>query len=347
MKQREAAYDNLKFLLIFLVALLHGADFYTESSGAFRSVYIFIYPFVMPAFVFVSGLFAKSALAQGRRALKRAGYFLVLYVLCKILLTIPSMILSGAAFDLFRESGIPWFMLSMASWYALTPLLLPLPVPLVLGASLFLGCTAGYIGAIGDFLCLSKTIVFYPFFLAGCYLDPQKLLEKTRAFWPRAAGVCGFLLLGCLAVFWRGPFYSLRPLFSARESFYALPQPEYGALLRLLHYLAALCLICGLIAWIPRRHLPHISVWGGRTLQVYFLHYIFLYPLKWVPALQQLPAAGGVLTLPAAGGVLALSAAGGVLALAAVCAAVVCLLSARWFSYPFVWLQRLLLERSK
>ena len=129
MKQREYAYDNLKFLLIIFVIAAHFSDFYTglegdgflELTAAARGMYGAICIFVMPAFVFVSGLFAKSALSDRSRALKKVGEFLLLYVLCKVFLGLPSMILRRTLdFNLFSESGIPWFMLCMAWWFLAT-----------------------------------------------------------------------------------------------------------------------------------------------------------------------------------------------------------------------------------
>lgn len=321
MKQREAAYDNLKFLLIVLVVMLHCADFYTEKMPVFCSIYIFIYAFVMPAFVFVSGLFSKSALAQSGKTAEKVLYYIILYIFCKMLLTVPSAILSGARFDLLRENGIPWFMLSMAWWYGVTFFVKRFPGKAALGVSILLACLAGYIDSIGDFLCLSKTIVFYPFFLSGYYLEPRELLKKTRGALPRAAGAAAFLALGYVSFFHQEAFYALRPLFHAGKSFAALGSPEFGAVLRLAHYLAAGVLIYGLLALIPRKTF-RVSVCGQRTLQVYFFHYIFIYPFRQLSLIEKLPAGAGAAFL------------------FAVCLAVAWVLSLKWFAYPFSWLQK-------
>lgn len=346
MKQREYAYDNLKFLLIILVIAGHLADFYTEPgadvsselSAAARGLYGFIYVFHMPAFVFVSGLFAKSALSDRTRALKKVGGFAVLYILCKVLLGIPSMILRHTFdFTLFSESGIPWFMLSMAWWFAATWFLKRYICTgakmrnafLVIAINIVLACILGYTDIAGDFLCLSKTIVFYPFFLAGFCLDAKKLLTHVQKPVCRAVGTVGILLLMLIAAAQPEFLYGLRPLLNGRGNAYAqvaenfagicrqavavsgavdmpelqagnvfganglqglLTDPVYGILWRLAHYAAAAFMIYCLLAVIPRKKMP-ISVFGSRTLQVYFLHYIFLYPLKIIPVVEKLQAA--------------------------------------------------------
>lgn len=351
MKQREYAYDNLKFLLIILVIAGHLADFYTEPgadvsselAAAARGLYGFIYVFHMPAFVFVGGLFAKSVLSDRTRALKKVGGFVILYILCKVLLGLPSMLLRRTFdFDLFSESGIPWFMLSMAWWFLATWFLKRVTHPgelqvtysagqnvsqithsagqnapqpqlrnvfLVIAANIVLACILGYTDMAGDFLCLSKTIVFYPFFLAGFCLDARKLLAHVQKPACRAVGTAGILLLVLTAAAQPQFLYGLRPLLNGRGNAYAqvaenfadicrqagavsdavglLVDPAYGAFWRLAYYAAAAFMIYCLLAVIPRKKLP-VSVFGSRTLQVYFLHYIFLYPLKIVPVVEKM-----------------------------------------------------------
>ncbi|EET62030.1 hypothetical protein BRYFOR_05693 [Marvinbryantia formatexigens DSM 14469] len=341
MKQREYAYDNLKFLLIVLVIAGHLADFYTEPGGnasgslavAARGLYGLIYIFHMPAFIFVSGLFAKSALSDKSRAMKRTGEFLVLYILCKLLLGLPSMLLRCTFdFQLLSESGIPWFMLSMALWYAMAyvlekcrVILKKWNVPVILAANIALACILGYTGVIGDFLCLSKTIVFFPFFWMGLHMDAGKLTDKVSKPVCRAVGAVGILLFVLAAVIQPEFLYALRPLLNGRGDAYAqvaenfanmypqvdaaagiagtaglmtgtvsgagitglLAKPAYGVFWRLAHYAAAAFLIYCLLAVIPKKKLA-VSVCGERTLQVYFLHYIFLYPLKIVPVVEKM-----------------------------------------------------------
>ena len=57
-KKREYQYDNLRFLLIALVVLGH----LLEIAGDFphrELLYELIYSFHMPAFLFLSGMFAR------------------------------------------------------------------------------------------------------------------------------------------------------------------------------------------------------------------------------------------------------------------------------------------------
>ena len=63
MKTREYQYDNLRFLLIALVVLGHLLEIAGGIPGR-KILYDVIYSFHMPAFLFLSGMFAR--LDRGR-----------------------------------------------------------------------------------------------------------------------------------------------------------------------------------------------------------------------------------------------------------------------------------------
>ena len=64
-EERIYYWDNLKCLLIFLVVVGHFLiPVYHDSGRSIEAVYFFIYLFHMPAFIFVSGFFAKSYLKK-------------------------------------------------------------------------------------------------------------------------------------------------------------------------------------------------------------------------------------------------------------------------------------------
>lgn len=49
-------YDNLKFFLMVLVVLGHGADYGTSQYASFRFAYLFVYIFHMPLFLFIKNM---------------------------------------------------------------------------------------------------------------------------------------------------------------------------------------------------------------------------------------------------------------------------------------------------
>ena len=60
MRQRIQLWDNIKFLLIFCVVLGHLVDDFTGVSDICKIIYLFVYAFHMPSFLFISGLFHKN-----------------------------------------------------------------------------------------------------------------------------------------------------------------------------------------------------------------------------------------------------------------------------------------------
>ena len=57
MSNRIALWDNLKFILITFVVAGHFADEIMDYSSIYSSIFLFIYAFHMPLFIFISGYF--------------------------------------------------------------------------------------------------------------------------------------------------------------------------------------------------------------------------------------------------------------------------------------------------
>ncbi len=93
-KSRDSYFDNAKFILIFLVVFGHILRSFINGNEFMLHLYKFIYTFHMPAFILVSGYFAKN--------FKRKGYVKKLAVK----LIIPYLIFQGiySVFLLF-DSG--------------------------------------------------------------------------------------------------------------------------------------------------------------------------------------------------------------------------------------------------
>ena len=59
-RERDYYFDNLKFILIFLVVFGHLVGITYKETQIEKSIYFFIYLFHMPAFIIVSGYFSKN-----------------------------------------------------------------------------------------------------------------------------------------------------------------------------------------------------------------------------------------------------------------------------------------------
>ncbi len=175
---RSSFFDNAKFILIVLVVVGHVIQPFTASSEFYKSLYGFIFLFHMPAFILVAGYFAKSRYsAEG--FLKNVLQILVPYLIFQCLYLFANHLLFHDPFHLqfLRPYWVLWFFLSLFFWRLMVPAWSRLPSSFVL--AVMVGIAAGYFKFIGDFLSLSRTLVFFPFFLMGYFLHTLNVQIPT------------------------------------------------------------------------------------------------------------------------------------------------------------------------
>lgn len=277
--RRIAKWDNVKALLIFLVVMGHVFDYYTREEPAARSVFIFIYMFHMPLFLFVSGLFNKNTVKK-----RRWGHivsYLLLYILIKFIVLVTELVLfQDQAFSFMSTHWVPWYAYVMFVYLCLMVLLEKLQIPsgYVMFFSILVACMAGYDKRIGVFLSISKTLVFFPFFYAGYCLNPEKLAKKTENPVLKVLSGVMLILFGLLCARQGEFLYQFRSILTSRYPYKALGDWSiYGGLIRLIYYAAAFGTGLFVISIVPYRPLGSFSKLGQNTLQVYSLHSVPLF----------------------------------------------------------------------
>lgn len=323
-KKRIAYYDNCKFFLILLVVIGHFIQDYSTQAGVYRSIFMFIYTFHMPLFFFLSGLFDNPDTPMKKR-LNKGIYYFVLYLVLKTVITVIRWALYGKlSFKLLSEDGIPWFCLVLGVFIILTGILRLAKINLgvILVISIITACFVGFDKNVGDYLCLSRIVVFFPFYLAGTVTPKDKLesLISSKILKIAALIVLGGYLVCC---FMFDKLYILRHLFTGRNAFKD-SVAAYGPLLRLMCY--GLTAVVGLafMLIVPRMDLRKLSEFGRRTMQVYFWHRPVIYVLAYFKINDS------VLSLGAAGKVLWILCA----------VALTLILSLKIFGFPTVHLGR-------
>ncbi|MEE1025299.1 MAG: acyltransferase family protein [Acutalibacteraceae bacterium] len=282
MTKRLEKWDILKFILIFLVVLGHFIDAskpLLNEYDKFKMAFFFIYSFHMPLFIFVSGLFSKKTINE-KRYDKMFSYFLI-YFWTKVIIMFARCISTGKlTFSLFNEMGLPWYALVIFIYCILTVFLKRFSKAYVMIFLLVLGCLAGLDSNISDFLAIARCIVFFPFFYLGYCLDITKLTEFLNK--PIVRVISAIVLIGfVIGIFcYIDEIYQLRVLFTARNPYSKLGEwSKYGILLRVLCYLLATVVGVAVMSVTPSKigNGNIFSRLGSRTLQVYMLHYIFVY----------------------------------------------------------------------
>lgn len=142
--ERIALYDNIKGVLMLLVVFGHVAHPVHNSNPILSACFDVIYLFHMPLFVFVSGLFAKGAYRDGKLNVNRIISFLVLGFAFQLALAY----VNGARFTLARIcafTSAPWYLLAMAYWHALIPLLCALKARKGITLSVVISLLSGFV----------------------------------------------------------------------------------------------------------------------------------------------------------------------------------------------------------
>lgn len=275
-KKRIYYWDNLKSCLIFLVVLGHFLIPITEYGKSIESCYYFIYLFHMPAFVFVSGYFSKNYIQKNNvpDETKILG-FLILFILYKVLIWAISSFFSKelVEFTLLVESGAPWYMLAMTVWYILLPLFAKFKWYASLIVTVIFALYAGTVGQIGPFLCLSRIVVYFPFFLFGYYFK-EEYIQKITSIKGKVIGAGIITAMVGFVICFLDDIKSFSGLIYGNRPYDILPDDitvTTAIIVRGILYLVGACMTLSLMAWIPKKKLM-ISYIGSRTLSIYILH---------------------------------------------------------------------------
>lgn len=266
-KERVALFDNIKGVLMLLVVFGHVMHPVHNTNPVLSTCFDIIYLFHMPLFVLVSGLFAKGAYRGGKLNINRIISFLILGFAYQLAIAL----INGAHLSpkrLCAFTSAPWYLISMACWYALTPALKHLGVRKGMALSLVVSLAWGMVDLSSGFLSISRTFAFLPCFALGYYLTPTHVqnLRTSKLAWAAVALAIPLVLARILnknAYAWFFPMvYGDNPY-------------EWGELVGVLQKLTAFA-IAAIMSLACLRLTPsnksRLTTLGQRTLQVYVLH---------------------------------------------------------------------------
>lgn len=262
--QRNYKMDNIRFLLIFLVILGHFIELF---QGEFSlALYKIIYSFHMPAFLFLTGFFARFK--------PRKIFFNLIcpYILFQTLYrAFDAFIIHGKdsfTLNFTTPYWILWYLLTVICYYLLIPLIDTENVrsrKIILGLAIAISLLAGFDTTIGYYGSLSRSCTFLPFFLAGFYLSKtKKMPQKNRLTLP----LSGLLALLCSFYLINNSGITKQVLYGS----YSYEKAGYNPLIK------AILLVCGfawiifLLSAIPDKKMPFVSLLGQNTLSIFLLH---------------------------------------------------------------------------
>ncbi|MCS0652050.1 acyltransferase family protein [Cytobacillus firmus] len=274
MKQRDYYFDNAKFILIFFVVFGHLLRSFIEDNETIYTVYKVIYTFHMPAFILVSGFFAKGFYKKGY--IKKIAKKLILpYIIFQVIYSVFYYFLyNKGTFELdpFNPHWSLWFLISMFCWNIMLLFFAKYKAVYSLAAAFIIGLAVGYADWISNYLSLSRTFVFFPLFLLGYYLKKEHLYALFQPMFR-------FSAFAIFAVVFIG-FY-LYPEVDYKWLLGSKPYTEMGAasigavFTRLGFYILSLIMVFSFFAFVPRKQYFFTNL-GKNTLYVYLLHGFFV-----------------------------------------------------------------------
>ncbi|EOI6431836.1 acyltransferase family protein [Enterococcus hirae] len=270
--KRLYKWDNLKALLIFLVVVGHLIDRANQKSDLLMKINYWIYMFHMPAFIFVSGLFSKNTIRN--KDFRKSFRYLKWFFILKIIFLISTFLSSGSlSFSFLTESGLPWYCFAIFAFQLISMVIDGYDKYWVLGIAVVIGCLAGYDANLGDFLCSSRILTFFPFFYAEYLIDYQKMSNYLNNFKIKLCAL--FLLSGSFfVVYFKLYGTSLTMGFLIGRNAYANVSELvglYGGFFRFIYYIAVFLIISSLVALISNKRL-FITSFGELSLIIYMLH---------------------------------------------------------------------------
>ncbi|MBQ8639349.1 MAG: acyltransferase family protein [Lachnospiraceae bacterium] len=269
-QKREAGYCNLKLLLIFLVVYGHLIEPQIGESRILYEIYRLIYLFHMPLFAFLSGMFLKGQ-RNSRKQMKRT--FLI-YVLMQSAVWIWMQISHWGRVTWNQPYWHLWYLLSLGYWAAaafgwnwligrfpsLNQSVWKAGIILLAAG---IGCIVGGIKEVNRIHSLSRSIVFFPYVLAGLFCPLETAWKRYRGI-----GLAVFLLAAL--VYWKWGRTIPATFFYQAASFGSMGVKK-GIWFRLVSYCLGILFSFCLLTWIPQRRFRWSKA-GANTLGIYICH---------------------------------------------------------------------------
>lgn len=266
-KQRDYLFDNYKAFLIVLVVIGHFIEKSYDNNLFLTTLKWLIVSFHMPAFIFISGYFSKRKLPFRVLISKLVIPYLIFEILYYFLYVV--IIHKPTGLYLMYPKFSLWYLQALFFWRVLTPYVKKIPHYMIftIAAGLLIGCS----GISGNLLSIPRTLVFFPFFLAGTDFNREKLtLLRTRR-----NRILAVILIAAFTVFLiLNPYCrTVSPkVFYGRYNYHFLGQTvTEGILCRCVCYLIGFAMTLAVALLMSGRKTCYSYI-GTRTMAVYLFH---------------------------------------------------------------------------
>lgn len=272
-KARDHYFDNAKFFLIVLVVFGHILRSFIRENHFIEALYLFIYSFHMPAFVLISGYFAKGIHRPGyiKKVIKK---LLVPYVIFQSFYAFYYYFIDDVNtinLNPFDPQWAMWFLLSLCSWQILLYILKDYNQWLITAFSFVIGIVVGYFDFINGTLSLSRTLVFFPLFLLGYNIQKEHTeIIRDKKYVPYSLAILTFIF-----IFYYMTDINFEWLFGSQPYSSLEHVDAYSGLKRGAIYFIILLCTFSFLNLVPSRKLSFTYI-GSRTMFIYLLHGMFI-----------------------------------------------------------------------
>lgn len=265
LKSRDYYFDTLKGILILFVITGNSLELASPQHVNTHYFILCLYMFHMPMFTFVSGYFCKLSKRTSVQKVKSTFKLYFFAQLAYIIFYKYILGSSGYKFELMYSQWTLWYLLSLTCWYILSDYVGNTKKWLI--GSIIVSLIIGFDNSIGSLGSISRTIFFFPFFIAGMsfkkeYID---ILKKHRL----KLLLASIVILIVLYVLSGSIKIELLFELSSYSSYY--DNLLFPLCIRAFHYLGAF-LISGFILTLIPNIKTIFSPIGKNSLVLYLLH---------------------------------------------------------------------------
>lgn len=270
-KVREYKYDNLKFLMIFFVVFAHCLEL-MEKEGIPHYLYIFIYTFHMPMFIFISGYFSKFS---KKNIINYFGIYIIYQTL--YCLFDRYVLIQETTLRYTTPFWIMWYMFAIIIWTLLIRIFdvksKKNGIALIF-ISVVISILAGFCDKIEYYFSLSRIITFFPYFLLGYYTKKFNLKfisiknENGKINKVKIITICiliiitGTYFINIIDKMDVGWIYGVFP-YSALN---------YTFVFKIMWFILSICELMIFYTITTNKKIRLISYIGANTLTIYLLH---------------------------------------------------------------------------
>lgn len=267
----ETFFLNLRFLLIVCVFVGNAIEPLIKDIAALHTLYVWIFTFHMPLFVFVTGYFAKANLRghSGRKLMLQIGFQYVIFQSLYSILDVTLFQVQNIQHSFFTPYLLLWFLASHLCWRVLLIVMNKWTPLQQLALSLALGVVVGYLQVDGAWLSLSRTFVYLPFFIAGYHFSFANLEKIFTPLIRLLTLVLAVVLFGGVALW--GNQLDAGWLYGSMTYAQMGHHEWYAGLYRLALYVLQFLAAIAFLSFVPLQE-SKLTDLGRRTLYVFLLH---------------------------------------------------------------------------